>query len=456
MKKYIFILIALVILAALVVFGLYLWKNGSLSIPGGTTGSIGTTGTLPSAGTQGTSSGTTTGTASNGGTTTGSNGTGAQTSGTSGAIIVAGSFGPLSNDPVLNYFVQPNNTVLALEPNGVVAKIVNGQTSYLSSSTATNVISGAFSFDGKKALLSFGDPSNPQTSVFDVSSTKWTALPQGMQSPQWSPAAADYRIAYLVAGTGGTETLATINAAAPKSAAAALLTLHINDQSLQWTTKTTFIIADKPSYQAPGSALLYNSAQGIITPIALNVAGFESAWSGALPASVPAEGMFSYNSGQGTDILQLVNGAGGVLQNLSLQTLPTKCGFGVATTTVVATTSATSASATSATTTATSTRTTGAPKAAAPTSTAYLALYCGIPRDATGFAAAHLPDDYNQMALFTSDDIYRVNTQTGEAEALWNASSQNVDVSDLKTFSNEIFFVDRYTNKLFALTLQGN
>ena len=82
--------------------------------------------------------------------------------------VVAGSFGPVSTDPVLNYFIAPNNTVLMIEPTGIVAQVVNGQTSDLSTSSIANVISGGFSYDGKKAFIAFGDPQNPQTDVFDL------------------------------------------------------------------------------------------------------------------------------------------------------------------------------------------------------------------------------------------------------------------------------------------------
>jgi hypothetical protein len=422
MKRYIYILIIVIVVAALVVLGLYLWKSGSLSIPGASTGTGATGGSLPPAGTQGSN-----GTGTSGGQTSSSSGPESGAGG-NGSAIVAGSFGPLSNDPVLNYFVEPNNVVLALEPNGVVAQIANGQTSYLSSSTATNVISGAFSFDGKKALLNFGDPNSPQTAVFDVTSGQWTALPQGMQSPQWSPS--DYRIAYLANAGTGMETLATINAAAPKSGQTSLITLHVQDLTLQWVGKTQFALSDKPSDVAAGSALLFDSANQSIAMIANSVMGLESTWSGAAAPNMPLEALLSFSPGSGLgNGLELVDGAGDILQNLTIQTLPTKCGFAIATSTDAT---------------------------ASTTSNSYLALYCGIPRDTSTFDAANLPDDYNQMALFTSDDIERINTQTGEIDTLWNDSAENVDVSTMKALGSEIFFIDRYTNKLYALTLQEN
>lgn len=428
MKRYIYILIGLVVIAALAVLGLFLWKNYSSSAPG--TAQTGTTGTLPSAETQGNNGGAN-GQNQNGGTAGTSTTGGSGNSGT--GSIVAGSFGPLSSDPVLNYFVGANNTVFVIEPNGVIAEIANGQTSYLSSSTVTGMISGSFSYNGKKALVNFGDPNDPQSSVFDVTAKTWTPLPRGMQSPQWSPL--DYRVAYIAPTATGTETLGTVDASNPKKGPIAIFTLHANDLSLQWVNKNQFALSDKPSAYAPGSALVLDAQAGTITPIALAISGLESIWSAAT-TSIPSEGLvfFAGNAGTG-GTLQLDDLSGNTLQNLNVATLPSKCGFAV------------EASSTAAVVSSTNPTAKPAP---------YLVLYCGIPRNTGAFSSSRLPDDYEQMALFTTDNIYRINTQTGAIDDLWGDTNQNVDVSNIKSAGNSIFFINRYNNELYLLTLQND
>jgi Tfp pilus assembly protein PilW len=91
----------------------------------------------------------------------------------------------------------------------------------------------------------------------------------------------------------------------------------------------------------------------------------------------------------------------------------------------------------------------------APTSTPYLALYCGIPRSSSGFSSARLPDDYNTMALFTSDDLYKINTATGAEQVLWSDTMQSMDVSNVKFFNGALFFVNRYDQKLYGLTFSN-
>jgi len=56
------------------------------------------------------------------------------------------------------------------------------------------------------------------------------------------------------------------------------------------------------------------------------------------------------------------------------------------------------------------------------------------------------------MALFTSDDVYKINTATGAEQVLWDDAGQNMDVSDMKFFNNALFFINRYDNKLYGLT----
>ena len=59
------------------------------------------------------------------------------------------------------------------------------------------------------------------------------------------------------------------------------------------------------------------------------------------------------------------------------------------------------------------------------------------------------------MALFTSDDIYKINTATGAVQCSGTIATQNMDVSDVKFFNNALFFVNRYDQKLYGLTFSN-
>ncbi len=425
MKRYIYIIIGIVVVAALAIAALLYIKDRSAVSGGGTTT---TTGSLPPVGTQGT-----TGSGGNGTTTTGSGSSG--TTGPGGTSASAGTgvqaFGMLSNDPVLDYFVGAGNTITAIEPTGEIVSIAGGQSTTINSSTINDIISASFSYDGRKILVSFGDPANPQSSVFDIISETWTALPQGLQSPRWS--SSSYQIAYFSTTAGGKLALSILNAANLKTAPSTLLTLAASDLDLQWVSKNQFVLSDKPTSYDNGSIWLFNAQTNALSALVYEAPGLEGLWSNN--TSTPYGLVFFDGPAGQSPTLQLQALYGNApTQALSLLTLPSKCLFNTEPTP--------SSTALAATSTAT--------KAAG--SSTYLALYCGIPRTSSGFSSARLPDDYETMALFTSDDIYKINTATGDTQVLWSDQTQNMDVSDMKLFNGTLFFINRYDQKLYGLT----
>src|ERR1700722_3876292 len=106
--------VIIVVIAVLVIalcIGLYFLFFASKSTPVGTTG---TTGTLPTTGVQSNPTTTPSGLASNG----------ALSSGVTPPLGT--SFGVISNEPVLDYFVNPQNVVTAIEPTGEIIQVTNG------------------------------------------------------------------------------------------------------------------------------------------------------------------------------------------------------------------------------------------------------------------------------------------------------------------------------------------
>lgn len=417
MKRYLYIIIGIVVAAVLAIL-IILFIKGRSSSPTVTTPNG--TGSLPSVTTQSNSSGTQNNTATSLALPSLSSTT------TSGAPQPSvGSFGVLSTNPVLDYFANANNVITAIQPNGQIITISNGQSTNISSSTTEDIISASFSYDGKKILVSFGDPTNPQATLFDTTTQTWTSLPQGMLSPQWSPNS--YQIAYLSSSAGtGKLALSMINAASLKAGVATLFTLNANDMDLFWLSKNQFILSDKPTSYINGSVWLFNSTSDSLTPIVYESNGVEALWS----RSTSTLGLVFSNGGSAQNPgLQLETTAGNVVQQLNFVTLPSKCLFNVAQTPTSTT---------------------------ATTSSAELDLYCGIPRATSGFSSARLPDDYETIALFTSDDIYKINTASGATQSLWSGATQNIDTSDLKIFNGTLFFINRYNQELYGLVLETN
>jgi hypothetical protein len=438
MKRYLYIIIGIIIAAGIAILVLFLIKNHAASPTITTSGT--TSGSLPAVGTQGSNGSGASSSVATLGLSPIASGTSANSTGANmGTQAAVQNFGVLSQSPVLDYFIDAQNNIIAIQPTGAIITIANGQTTEVTSSTIVGIISASFSYDGKKIVVSYGDPSNPQAGIYNVVTKVWTGLPQGMLSPQWSPIN-NYQIAYLTTPSAGKLALQIINAANLKIAPTTIFTLNANDLTLQWPTASEFIFSDKPTSQNAGSIWAYNSTAGTLYPLIYEIPGAEGIWShnAAIPYGLT---FFNNQTGQG-NTLQLQAFSGSLpIQPLTFSTLPSKCVFNTEMMPIATSTASSTASST------TKNRT-----SSAPTSTPYLALYCGIPRSSSGFSSAHLPDDYNTMALFTSDDIYKINTATGDEQVLWNDATQNMDVSDMKFFNNALFFVNRYDQKLYGLT----
>lgn len=402
-SKKIIIIIGVVLFVILAV-GLYFLLFAPT--PNSTVNQTGQTGTLPPTNNQ----------------SAGGAGAGSTTGSATSTSQLAQNFGPISDEPILDYFVNPGNIVTAIEPNGEVISVTDGNVSVLSSLQIQNIIGASFSYDGAKILVNFGSTQNPQTSIFDVATKAWLPMSAGLFSPVWSPV--DYRIAYRTNPVGAktfsmsdAETFATIDASKPKSSPVTLITLHAQDLSVAWPYKNQIVISTKPSAYVPGYEWLFDLQKKTISPILTGVFGLETLWSGQTAGFPSQEGVaFSAGDSNLGGTLSLVDTTGNDLQNLSFSTLPSKCSFAV-----------------------------GA------SSTPY--LYCGVPRDQNIFSLGHLPDDYDQMSLFTSDNFYQINLQSGSFESVLSDPSQNFDASDVKFINNTLFFVNRYDQKLYGVQL---
>jgi hypothetical protein len=242
----------------------------------------------------------------------------------------------------------------------------------------------------------------------------WTPLPAGMISPAWSHN--DYRIAYLKESAGGTATVTTLDVSKTTNKPVALTSLNAADLILTWPNKTSIILAGKGSAYAQSTAWLLALPSEALTELVPDSFGFEGAWSNT--TSTTGIVLSSLNYGR-TGSLSLVTSAG-VAQPLTLATLPSKCAFSYQ---------------------------------ASASTTPFLALYCAVPTG-TNFSLATLPDDYNQMALFTNDSFYMINTASGATQPIF-APSISVDATNVRLFNNILFFVNRYDNKLYAISLSG-
>jgi hypothetical protein len=418
MKQFLYIFIVVAALAVVALIGYLLYYRSAGSAPAETQ-----TGALPGAPTQSNQSAQTTRPAA-----------GQQTP--SGAAA-GQKFGVVAQNPVINFYVDSQNNAVLIQPDGQIIKVAAGNSSVLNSVAIPNLIGASFSFDGKKILASFGDPSSPQESLFDVENKTWQPLSQNLQSAAWSPNS--YQIAYL-ANKNGVPVLTVFDPTNANTKPTELATLHINDVALNWLNPNKIIISDKGSAYVTGSVWSFDVKNKTLVPLALNTLGLQSIWNDAAGMGL----VFGTKSGGFGGVLSLTDSTTGhIINALTFLALPSKCVFDVETQNAAA------APATStATTSSKQTKTVTAPPIILRKS-----LYCAIPRDSQMFNASVLPDDYLGKALFTTDDISKTNLTTGDTSALFADSSQNLDADILKIFNKTLFFINRFDRKLYAISL---
>lgn len=357
-------------------------------------------------------------------------------------------FGAVAQNKVMDFFVDSQNGVVLVQPDGQVVRVINGESSILSSSAIANLREVRFSYDGKRVLAVFGDQSGREASIFNVLSKSWQPLASNLKTPTWSPNS--YQIAYLL-DKGDVAALTTLDTANPKAKPLELAKLHLQDVSLNWQVQNKIIVSEKPSAFPPGSIWSFDIKLKTLTPLAENKLGLESVWSGGAELGLT----FSTDPTRRGGKLSLVDGAGNALNDLAFLTLPSKCAFDIQQIQGQPPQSA-PAKATS-TNKTTSTKTSTSTAAAAPLANKF--LYCAIPKDPNKLKTSRLPDDYEKRVLFTADDFFRINLNlgapgAGNVEPVFSGSGRLLDASQVKIFNKTVFFVNRLDQQLYAISLK--
>lgn len=406
-------------------------------------------------------------------------------------------FSLAANVPVHDFFVDQKNEITVIQPDGqVVQSGIGGNASVLNPVLIANLSKASFSPDGKKIVASFGDTASPQLSLFDVPSKTWKPLDSKIQNPAWGPKGSE--MIYFVA-RNEQSVLESLNVADSKAKPKEFLKLRAQDLVPQWVNTNQIFLGEKASASFKSSLWKFDIRSASLTLIAKDLSGLESVWNSPGTRAVIAS--VGSPTGRGS-LLQLIDGQGKVLYQLKFGTLASKCVFSgtipqgggkfsagdrIQTTLNLKVRQTPSAAGTLLGTQAPKTAGTivEGPTAAGdytwwkidydkgpdgwsaeewleyaddgasakPLANSKDFLYCAIPRDAEKLSRSFLPDDYYKMTLLTADDFYRIDLINGNAAPILADPGQTIDASNLKIFNNKLFFVNRYDQKLYAITL---
>ena len=335
-----------------------------------------------------------------------------------------------SSDEAVAFYALDSRTQLLVAPDGRILKNLPAKTETLSSAPISDVGGAAFSYNGSRVVVWFGSPV-VQYAVFDTATKIWQSLPANIEAVAWSPS--DLRLAYFV-NQGDAPGLSIWDLSSSRNLPRLALRLRFESPVLAWPAANRIMIGELPSLEQPGSLLSYDPRAGSLSVVMQDQAGLWGIWNKDATRGVV------WQSDRRGGRLSLVDGAGNLLRRFSLLTLPSKCGFGEAA--VSSSSSTPSASTSTLAGTATST--------ASGASQKNEFLFCGVPRGQE-FSRALLPDDYLKRALYTSDDIFRIDFRTGEIRSI--SLGQKFDVENPRVFGDRLYFINRLDRKVYSLPL---
>lgn len=328
-------------------------------------------------------------------------------------------FGVVSDVPALAYHVSEKGVVTIIQPNGEVVRVANGQKSSLSGTTISDVHYASFSKDGERALIVFGSREVPQASVFDVTSKSWKPLPKDVKNPVWSPDENDHRIVYLAERNDAVE-LMTLDLAQSAATPRSHVRVHGLDLGLSWPNADTVFLSERPSVWHQGSIWRWSFRARTLTPHILDQQGLISKWS-----DVPGLGLVFYaNQNEQGGILNLIEEGIGT-RRFSFVTLPSKCAFGKET----------------------------LPGGSTSSPDIVPFLVCAIPKNERQISTKEMPDDYLKKTAYTIDDFFSIDMSGGGLTPLFVQEEFALDAEEVNIVGDTAFFVNRYDQKLYALSL---
>ncbi|RJP44902.1 hypothetical protein C4587_01270 [Candidatus Parcubacteria bacterium] len=352
---------------------------------------------------------------------------GAPADGTAGETLPGGGlaasptddFGRVSDVAARSFFVNEDNSVTILQPDGRIARISGGELTTLSASLIVNLFRADFSHDGKKILAVFGSRETPQVSVFDTEARTWQ--PIGIESAtavSWSRT--DYRIAFLTA-KGGTGELNILDLGNPKAKIQKVADIRFYDGELHWISPDEVVLTERGAALVRSSAWKLNLKTKVLVPLALDQLGLDALWE----EEGGGRGLVFTGTRRGLGGELYFQDKEGNLRRMSILTLPSKCAFGPPPG--------------------------KAPEAATSSAPGY--FYCATPIDPEILDVTPLPDAYFKEVFRSSDSVLRVDPNTGLVLSLLPDSAPGVDASNLQVSAGRLFFINRLDGRIYALKL---
>ena len=350
------------------------------------------------------------------------------------SLSQTGNVGIIYDNETKKYFVNDKNEVFVVDYFGKIIKVVNGQSEIINDSNSGNPYQVLFSPSGEKILIDFSD----FISIFDLQNKNWRQLDLNSFGPSFDL----NNNVYYFQKENAFNSIFKLDLSKESSKSQKLIQLNILDSYLISKNKDEVFIVPKPSSLAYGSVVLFNNQNKNVS-LVYEFPGLHFNWDAKTQNGVLLTSGELNKGGRFFWINKNLKA-----QELYFLTLPSKCIFNEELTKtnedILNQTSTTSTSSTSTLKTA---------QASTITKTF---LICAVPRNQNELKNKYITDDYLSYELYTEDDIYKIDLNSGETKIIFNDKTKSFDMDKLQLVNNRIFFINRFDKKLYSINLNQN
>ncbi len=307
----------------------------------------------------------------------------------------------VSDGAVFAYSVVSDSEIYYLVSDGRVFKVAAEGDSISSEKTLTSLNGVWVTSDGKRALVSFGDPKNPEWSIYDFLDAAWRPLPKTIAYAAWGE---NTQSLTAVEENNNVGNLVTVDLLKNTPIVSTVIGgFGMKNVSFTSTGRGKILITEKASSFYRGSIwelnlktlemrTVFSEEPGLLLKIFPDL-------SGGVKFSSP-------------DKLLLATIGGEIKRAFTIKTVPDKCG--------------------------------GSGEK----------FYCFVPTNIPG--NAFLPDDYFKNKLRFIDGLYEIDQKTGEDKVVLQSGAGGIPAIDGENVSlkgDRLYFINKYDKRLYRINL---
>jgi len=315
----------------------------------------------------------------------------------------------ISDQPIFDFWTIPEtNSVYYLSYDGKIFETKKEEDIILSNQTINALNRINLSPNKQKVLASFGDPAKPKWGIFDLIDKIWRPLPSEIINVSWG--SNDEELIGFI-NNNNQQSLVKINLNENPPVYKTIITdLRLEDVNLIFKKPNYLIITEKPT-------AFYESSSWLLNLDNLSISSLFKERGLIIKKSINNDIFFKFSNNNQN--LEILNESFQILIPAILKTLPQKCEgvFGNL-------------------------------------------IYCFVPREIP--TKIILPDDYFQNKFYSVDDLYLLNTDTGDVLTIIESGLEGgrgeeiippIDALNPQYVDGYLYFINRYDGYLYTLKL---